>query len=115
MFTHSFLATGSDLTGNIIVLAVIAAVLVFALKIAGRMILKWAEFCSKHIKNHPKICSAAIFSPPVIVAALMAYMITVEANNHIAGYPILTFFVWFLPIAVGALFWFGIAASSASD
>jgi hypothetical protein len=87
--------------------------LIFTLKIAGQAINRWADFCEERLKNHPKTCSAAIFSPPVIAAGLIAYGITAQAHYHIAGYPLATFLIWFLPISVGVLFWYGIAASIA--
>lgn len=114
MFTQSTMASGPGVTDNILVFIIIAVVLICGLKLAGRVINKWAEFCSERIKN-TKVCTGVIFSPPVAVAAIVAYNITAQANYHIAGYPFLTFLVWFAPIAMGTVFWFGMASAIASE
>ena len=98
---------------NVFIFIVIAVIGYWVLKFVGLLLLKWTEICGSRLEKHPKICTAAMFSPPVVFTAIMAYMAAHEGSRGAAGFSWMLFLVFFVGIGMGTMLLVALAVSIA--
>ena len=100
---------------GVITAIVIVVMWYWGLKFVGRMLLKWSEVCENRLGKYPKICTAAVFSPPVVFTIILAYTATTEGGHNTAEFSWIVFLSFFVGIGMGTMLLFTIALAFADS